>query len=153
MTAWWHDLTARERLLIAVAAVFAAVLLLTFAIIRPLNEVRTSAAQRVDAARSGYELTATAAAVSSSAKAFTPDSGIPLRQAVIASASAAGIELIRIGAESEGQIEIQAAPVSGDVLFAWLTLLQNDYGANVAFADITLGDAGLVNPQILVLDR
>ncbi|GJL90726.1 type II secretion system protein GspM [Hyphococcus sp.] len=153
MSAWWNNLSARERIMLAIAASLAGVLLVTFAILRPLADLRANADQRAKAARSGYELTATAAAVAGGTASGAEDNQTPLRQAVIATASAAGIELIRIGTETDGQLEIQAAQVSGDVFFAWLSQLQTTYGASIAFADIARGEAGLVNPQVLVLER
>ena len=153
MTNWWNNLSARERLMMVIAAGLAGVLILTFAVVQPLTNLSATADQRVQSARSGYELTATAAALSSHGALPGSSDQTPLRQAVIATAAAAGIELIRIGAETEGQVEIQAAPVNGDVFFAWLSQLQATYGANVAFADIARGDSGLVNPQVLVLER
>ena len=153
MTAWWNDLSARERVMLVTAAGLAGVLLVTFAILRPLSALSTSAAQRASSARSGYELTATAAALAGTSAPIAEDGVTPLRQAVIATAGAAGIELIRIGTEADGQLEIQAAPVGGDVFFAWLSQLYSQYGASVAFADIARGEGGLVNPQVLVLER
>lgn len=153
MTAWWNDLSARERTMLVIAAGLAGVLLVTFAVLRPLSALSASATQRAISARSGYELTASAAALAGVSAPVTADDATPLRQAIISTASAAGIELIRIGTESDGQVEIQAAPVSGDVFFAWLSQMQSAYGANVAVADIARGEAGLVNPQILVLQR
>ena len=153
MNAWWQNLSARERLLVMIAAGLVGLLLLSLAIVRPLLELRTDAENRVKAARDGYELTAAAAAVSAGGAPVAGDSQIPIRQAIIESAAAAGIELVRIGAETGGQLEIQAAPVDGDVFFAWLAKLQADYRASVAFADIVRGEAGVVNPQVLVLER
>jgi general secretion pathway protein M len=153
MTAWWNDLSARERVMLVIAAGLAGVLLVTFAILLPLSALSASAAQRANSARSGYELTATAAALAGTSAPIAEDGATPLRQAVIATAGAAGIELIRIGAETDGQLEIQAAPVGGDVFFAWLSQLYSQYGASVAFADIARAEGGLVNPQVLVLER
>ena len=150
---WWHDLSARERLLIIIAAGLGGALVLSLAIVRPLVDLRTDAARKASTARDGYELTATAAAVAGSADGAAPQSQTPLRQAVIETARSAGIELVRIGAENNSQIEIQVAPVRGDVFFQWLAQLQGRYGAKVALADIGRGDDGTVTPQVLVLER
>ncbi len=150
---WWHDLSARERILILVAGGLAGVLFLSLAIVRPLADLRADAARKASAARDGYELTAAAAAVSGGADPSSLQGNAPLRQAILETARNAGVELVRIGSENNGQIEIQAAPVSGDVFFQWLALMQNRYGARVATADIARGDDGMVTPQILVLER
>lgn len=150
---WWHDLSARERLMILIAGALAGVLFLSFAIVRPLADLRADAARKASSARDGYELTAAAAAVAGGGEASAPESRAPLRQTVLETARAAGIEIVRIGAENNGQLEIQAAPVNGDVFFAWLAQLQGRYGATVAFADIARGEDGMVTPQVLVLER
>ena len=153
MSGWWRDLSARERMLILVAGGLAAVLLVSLAVVQPLADLRADADRRAKAARDGYELTAAAAAIAGGGDQSAGDNQTPLRQAVIATAAAAGIELVRIGSESDGQVEIQLAPVSGEILFSWLSQMQSQFGATVAIADITRGEAGLVNPQMLVLER
>ena len=150
---WWHDLSARERMLILVAGGLAGLLFLSLAIVRPLADLRADAARKAASARDGYELTAAAAAVAGGGEASAPQARAPLRQAVLDTARAAGVEIVRIGAENNGQLEIQAAPVSGDVFFTWLAQLQGNYGASVAFADIARGENGMVTPQVLVLER
>ncbi len=153
MSAWWQDLSARERVLVMIAAGLAGLLLISLAVVRPLLDLRADAERRAQVARDDYELTAAAAAVAGGGAQLSGDTQTPMRQAVIATAASAGIELVRIGAETDGQLEIQAAPVSGDIFFSWLGQLQGGYGASVAFADVTRGEAGLVNPQVLVLER
>ncbi|MAW81208.1 MAG: hypothetical protein CMI63_13295 [Parvularcula sp.] len=150
---WWTDLSQRERLMILIAGALAAVLFVSLAIVRPFADLRSDAARKAAAARDGYELTAAAAAVAGVSDTTAPQDGAPLRQAVLQSARAAGIEVVRIGAESDGQLEIQAAPVNGDVFFEWLAQVQGNYGARVAFADIARGEDGMVTPQVLVLER
>lgn len=150
---WWTDLSARERLMIMIAAGLAGLLLLSLGIIRPLADFRSDAARKAASARDGYELTAAAAAVAGGGDTAAPQGGAPLRQAVLESARAAGIEIVRIGSENNGQLEIQAAPVDGDIFFNWLALMQSRYGASVAAADIARGEDGVVTPQVLVLER
>ena len=148
MTAWWYDLSQRERLLIMAAGALAAVLL-----VRPLAQWRGAAADRADAARDGYELVASAAAVGSPDAAAAPRANVPLRQSITSSAVNAQIELVRIGAVSNGQIEVQPQPVEGARLFQWLGALENQYGVKVVFADISRAEGGAVNAQVLVLER
>ncbi|MFC2953313.1 type II secretion system protein GspM [Marinicaulis aureus] len=150
---WWHDLSARERLLILIAGGLAGLLFLSLGIMRPLADLRSDAARKASSARDGYELTAAAAAVAGGSDATAPQGAAPLRQAILETARGAGVELARIGSENNGQIEIQVAAVSGDVFFEWLALLQNRYGVSIAFADIARGEDGMVTPQVLVLER
>ncbi|MEO1136183.1 MAG: type II secretion system protein GspM [Pseudomonadota bacterium] len=153
MTDWWRDLSGRERGMLLVAAALAGILVLSLGIFRPLAEWRAGAEDDARLARDGYELTAAAAAVAGGAASETVDAQAPLRQVFVSTASAAGIELVRIGSESNGQIEIQIAPVSGDVLFSWLAGLEAQHGVRIAFADIARGEEGAVNPQVLVFER
>ena len=76
-----------------------------------------------------------------------------MRDALISTAAAANFELVRIGSENNGQIEIQLAPADPDAFFAWISELQSRYGVHVAFADLSRGDSGLLNAQVLVFER
>lgn len=153
MISWWHDLSLRERVMSLVAAALAVVLLLSLGVVRPLAQWRFDAQSSVRSARDAYELTAAAAAVSTGAAPIASDARTPLRQVFVATADSAGIELVRIGSENNGQLEIQIAPLSGDVLFAWLSDIERQYSVSVAFADIARGEDGAVNPQVLVFER
>ncbi|WP_425408608.1 type II secretion system protein GspM [Hyphococcus sp.] len=152
MTGWWNDLSSRERLLVACAALLAGALLLSLVIVRPLFGWNSSADSKVRQARDAYEMTAAAAAVSGRASTPAAASNTPLRQAILSTASNAGIELVRIGSASDSRIEIQAAPADSEILFAWLSELESTYGIHVTFADMTKGDMGRVNSQILVFE-
>jgi general secretion pathway protein M len=153
MSAWWNDLSARERMLVSVAGLLAGVLLLTLLIIRPLAAWSSAADRKATQARDAYELTATAAAVAGSNSTNETAGASPLRQSVISTAGSAGIELVRIGSVSEARIEIQTAPADADLMFTWLGDLERHHGVSVVFADMTRGDAGRVNAQILVFER
>ena len=150
---WWADLSKRERLLVAVAAALFLVLFVSLFVMRPIAQWREDAADRAASARDGYELVASAAAVGAAAPASGQASATPLRQAVLSSAAAAGIELVRISNAEDGQVEVQSQPVDGARLYAWLETLEKRYGASVVFADIARGEAGAVNAQVLVLER
>ncbi len=153
MTGWWNDLSSRERMLLAVlGALMAAFLLLQFTW-APLTDWRESETIRAEQARDGFELVATAAAQGQGNAAAGPSNQVALRQALTQSAANVGIELIRVGAAVNGQIEIQPADISGDALFQWISMLQTEYGVNVAFADISRNDDGLVKAQVLVFER
>lgn len=152
MTAWWNDLSQREqRMLMALGAVAAIFVALQF-VLKPLADWRADAAQRASQARDGYEMVATAAA-QGARPSDAPQGQVPLRQALTASSAATRIDLVRIGAEENGQIEVQPEDVDGERLFQWLATLQSQYGVTVAFADIRRGDGGLVKAQVLVFER
>jgi len=153
MSAWWSDLSRREQLLIVVAGGLAGVLIVSMLVVRPLAQWRSDAARDAARARDGYELVVSAAALAGRSTATAPQNTIPLRQAITVSAAAAGIELIRIGTETDGQIETQPDLASGDQLFQWFANLEAQYGVTVAFADIQNTADGAVNAQVLVFER
>lgn len=153
MMSWWNDLSARERALVAVAGGLAALLVISLLIVRPLISWNASAERRAAQARDAYELTAAAAAVAGPASSASGTENAPLRQAIISTAGAAGVELVRIGSASDTQIEIQAAPVDAEVLFNWFAELERRYGVKVTFADMSRGEGGRVNSQVLVFER
>ena len=72
MTAWWSNLSSRERLLISVAGVLAGLLILSFFIVRPIGSWREDADRRADTARSNYELVATPPLLSAARSKTTP---------------------------------------------------------------------------------
>lgn len=150
---WWADLSKREQMLVMVAAGLFVVLFVSLFVIRPITQWREDVAQREASARDGYELVASAAAIGAAASSSEQVSQTPLRQAVLTSASAANIELVRIGSADEGQIEVQSQPVDGDSLFRWLETLEKRYGVTVVLADISRAPDGAVNAQVLVLEQ
>lgn len=153
MSGWWNTLSSRERMLLGLlGALMAAFLVLQFAW-TPLTDWRDRETIRAEQARDGLELVATAAAQGRVNIAAAPSSQVPLRQALTQSAASVGIELVRVGAAVNGQIEIQTADISGDTLFQWISMLQTEYGVTVAFADISRDDNGLVKAQVLVFER
>ncbi len=152
MTAWWNDLSPRERLLLGFAGVLAAALLASLIIIRPLIGWNAQAEREAARARDAYDLTVAAAALAGTSSS-APEEATPLRQAVISTAGAAGVELVRIASNDPTRVEIQAAPADAEALFAWLGDLQTRYGAYVTFADVTRGDEGVATGQVLVFER
>lgn len=153
MMKWWNDLSERERLLIGAAGALAAILVVSLLVIRPLAEWRSDAASRAARAQDSFELVAAAAATAGTRTEQAANAQTPLRQAVTGSAAASDIELVRIGAEVNGQIEVQPALMDGDRLFQWLGVLERDYGVSVTFADIARAEQGGVNAQVLVFER
>lgn len=150
---WWADLSKREQMLVMIAAGLFVVFFVSLFVIRPVMQWREDAVQREASARDGYELVASAAAIGADASSSAQTSRTPLRQAVLSSAAAANIELVRIGSADEGQIEVQSQPVNGDILFQWLETLEKQYGVTVVLADISRSPDGAVNAQILVLEQ
>lgn len=153
MIGWWNDLSPRERAMLLVTGALAAVLILTLSVIRPLSAWRDGAAQKARSAWDAYELTVAAASVAGEGAALVSGSGAPLRDALLRTAAAAGFEIIRVGSENNGQIELQLAPAEGEAFFAWIAELQGRHGIHVAFADMTPTESGLINAQVLVFEQ
>ena len=153
MTAWWNDLSSRERGLLALLGG----LMVTFLVLQfawtPLNEWRVNEKLRAEQSRDGFELVSTAAQQGQVNESLAAQSEMPLRQALTQSAASFGIELVRIGAAVNAQIELQPIDTSGEVLFQWISTLQSEYGVHVAFADISRNDDGSVKAQVLVFER
>lgn len=153
MSAWWSDLSPRERYLLMIAGGLLLVLAFSFLILKPLGDWQADSKNRAASARDGYELVATAAAVSQPEEQAAPRNNIPLRQAITGTAQQREIVLVRIGAETNGQIEVQPEPTNGEALFTWLEELEKTYGVSVAFADMARNEDGFVNAQVLVFER
>ncbi|MEM9495946.1 MAG: type II secretion system protein GspM [Pseudomonadota bacterium] len=154
MTDWWNNLSERERVIVGGAGAVAALVLLFQFLVVPVNGWRTDAAASAERAQQGYRLATNAASVGASAqKTPAARNDTPLRQALTQSAAAAGIDLVRLGAEVGGQIEVQPAPLSPDLLYEWIATLQSRYGVAIAFADVSRSDEGNVNVQVLVFER
>jgi general secretion pathway protein M len=153
MMKWWVDLSSRERLLIGAAGVLAAILVVSLLVIRPLADWRSDAASRAARAQDSFELVAAAASTAGARTVQAANAETPLRQAVTGSAASSDIDLVRIGAEVNGQIEVQPQTIDGDKLFQWLGVLEREYGVSIAFADIARAEQGGVNAQVLVFER
>lgn len=153
MKAWWNDLSSREQLLLTVLGAVAALFVVLQFTVRPLADWRANAARQAEQARDGFEMVAAAAAQGAASGVQAPRAQTPLRQALTQSAAAARIDLVRIGAEVNNQIEVQPEDVPGDRLFRWLANLHSQYGVTVAFADISRAENGAVKAQVLVFER
>lgn len=153
MKTWWDNLSSRERRLLIALTALIAIAGAYQLVFRPFADWSQSARGQAERARNAYDVVAAAA---SQARARSPASdyqNLALRQAVTQSADDANISLLRIGAEANGEIEVQVDTVSGEALFAWLNTLNSDFGVEVIFADISRADGGAVNAQVLVLGR
>jgi len=153
MTAWWNNLSERERWMVGVGGALFALAFAFLFVVKPVGGWRDAAQTRAADARQGYEMVANAAALGAADLTAGADDATPLRQALTQTAAASGIDLIRIGAEVDGQIEVQPAPVDSDRLFQWIAALDVRFDVGVAFADINRADDGAVNAQVLVFER
>lgn len=153
MGEWWRTLSDRERLLVGAGGLIAGLLLVFQLIFQPVNAWRTDKMASAATAQQSYALVAQAAAEGGAMESRQARAAQGMRTALTQSASSAGIELIRVGAETGGRIDVQPAPTDPAVLFNWLASLEQTYGVHVAFADISRGDDGAVNAQILSFEQ
>ncbi|MBT8473714.1 MAG: type II secretion system protein M [Marinicaulis sp.] len=153
MAEWYANLSEREKRMVSSLAVIAVAAFLFQVVLAPLNNWREDATQKEQQARDGLAMVVSAASTAPTQTAQGPRATTPLRTAITQSASAANIEILRIGAETNGQIEVQPGAVDSGVLFNWFGVLENKYGVSVAFADMSRGDAGGVNVQSVVFSR
>ncbi len=153
MMNWWNDLSRREQQMLMVLAALVGLFLVGQFGAKPVLDWRANSEQRVERARDGYSMVVAAAAKGNSAKAIPAQNQTPLRQALTQSAAAARIDLVRIGAAVNGQIEVQPEDLDGARLFQWIAALKSQYGVTVAFADIARTNEGVVKAQVLVFEQ
>lgn len=153
MKSIWNDLSDRERYVVSAGGVIFIALVFFQFLILPLLAWHADLRLRAADAQQNYELVLRAA--SSVAAKSEPGRGndMPLRLALTQTANAAGIDLVRVGAEADGQIEVQPARVDAQTLYDWLGVLRDQYGVNVAVADIAQEGDGAVRAQVLAFER
>ncbi|GAB4533816.1 MAG: hypothetical protein Kow00133_21500 [Amphiplicatus sp.] len=135
MTAWWNGLTARERALVAIGGVLAALLSLIQFVIVPIADWRAAAHREAQAAETTYRLVAEAAALGGGARA-APEEAVPIRNAVVQAARDNGVPLTFLNPRPDGDVEAQANEVDPENLYRMLAVLEARYGVEVARADI-----------------
>ena len=145
MSGWWRDLSLRERLLVAGAAILAAVLIIVqFAILPQRQEIADH--------KERYETTVRDAAFVSSTLANlapppnTPDvtvvKGAEAVSAILTeSASANGIAIARLSRGRGETVGVVLEDVGAQLMFAWLATLRREHGLGVIRASVSLNDA------------
>lgn len=122
---WWTELSARERVLVAIMGVLIAIVIVWLGIARPvesaLDNARTRQAEALDrnvAIRAKVKALQTIPARRASSAAG------PLDQTVGQSAGEEGFTLERTQAQGEGRVEIAIASARPTALFGWLAKLE-----------------------------
>ena len=156
---WLHGLSARERLLLSVAASLTALLLLWFAAVSPVLTARARAEREYRAALDLYtEVTAgarEAARLRMAAPAEQPEGagGEPLRAAAGALARDFGLEISRIQPGEAGALAFVFEIADPTDLFRWVEALETRYGAGAATATMSRNQDGrTVQANILVTE-
>ena len=145
MTAFWQNLSDRERLLLIVGGVVVSVCLFLLVVVGPVTTWRSNAMLRATTAERNYEMVRQAAAkLPTAASIDNVDSETPVRIVLSRTTNNLGFSLTSINPLPDGNVSASANNVSADQLFAWIGDLQSQFGVSVITADIAR-DAD--NPQ------
>ena len=131
MTAWWNDLSARERQLLMIGGAVVAFAVLFFLIIRPLTTYRQNAMLDYDRAVSTYRQVTIAAAAPQEG-ALDPAA---LRSVITSSAQASGIVINRISSQG-AVLDVSIAGTSPARLYGWIAGLEAQHNVHVQSAQL-----------------
>jgi general secretion pathway protein M len=133
LVGWWDGLSARERRLLAILGAVTALLAAWYGLLAPLN--RLAAEERLHHAQAAAALTEAEALSGALTRIerMRAGAGRPGAAAehVRAAAGAAGVGILREQPEPGGGASVWTEPVAAKALFAWLSLLQSEYGVEV----------------------
>lgn len=151
MIDWWNGRTPRERLLLGVLAAVAAGLAVWYGVIVPLGAwVEAAEARHARAVQTREEVARIAARVEAAGSpAARPPSGVAVRQLVEATAAAGGLELARIEAGGEGEVQVGLEGVQPQALFPWIALLQTEHGVAARHVTVLKAPAGGLTADIV----
>lgn len=120
---WWQALSAREQALIRLMLGLALIVLLLFAVVRPLaayvaqGPVRLAAAERLRAQ-------ALAASAGAGSTARAAQSSLPLDGRIRQSAQEAGFEIVQAVPAPGGSLNVTLASARSPALFNWVRALE-----------------------------
>jgi len=146
MIEFWSTRSVRERLLILLAGVLAAVLLTNLLVVRPLRAAKESSeASLAVASRTLDAVSAIRLAASAAPAPGAPSvAGVDLRSSLVDLAAERGISVSRLQSNESGAIIIQFDQVAAQSLFAWLEAAERQLGAEPAQASIFTDTGGTV---------
>lgn len=121
---WWQELSARERVLVAIMGVLLAIVVIWLGIARPVEgALETARTRQAEALDRNVSVRAKVKAL----KALPPRSATsatgPLDQAISQSAGEEGFTLERSQAQGEGRVDIAIASARPTALLAWIAKL------------------------------
>ncbi|MEZ5921728.1 MAG: type II secretion system protein GspM [Parvularculaceae bacterium] len=151
MTAFWQNLSDREKLFVVFGGAIVAVLLSVLLILRPAINWRSNMHERRAAAEDLYRLVSKASENSApGAAAAGVDLNTPLLNVLTSSAAASNVEVSYRNARADGGVDANLTAAPQD-LFAWLKILDERYGVMVASADIAREQQGGVRAQLTLV--
>lgn len=140
--AWWDGLAPRERLLIGVLGAILAVVILTYAVIKPLQAARAQAFADI---RTYETLNARLRAAGPNLKAATPQRAGPPAEVVGQSASALGFQVQANPAPAGAGVSVTAAAVPYDSAIAWIADVERTTPLRPVQVRLTRASAGRVD--------
>ena len=147
MMDYWMTRSARERLLILLAAGLVAVLLLNLFVVRPLRAAHAEAS--VSLAVASRTLDAVSAARPAGMADAGQDASAPLpaealRARLVDLAASHGLSVSRLQMDEQGSIVIQFDQAASSLLFAWLESAERQLGATPTQASVFAEASGTV---------
>jgi general secretion pathway protein M len=122
---WWSGRSERERILLGVMGALIALLLFWLLVLRPIDNAKTAALQRLDAATEAAGRVAAVADGVRQARRLAPASlSAALPVAVGQAAEGAGFTLSRLDAQGPDRVVIGISTARSPALFGWLAALQ-----------------------------
>jgi len=122
---WWSGRSGREQVLLGIMGALIGLLLFWLAIIRPIDNAKAGALQRLDVATDAAGRVAAVADGVRQARRQAPASlAAALPVAVGQAAEAAGFTLSRLDAQGPDRVVIGISTARSPALFGWLATLQ-----------------------------
>lgn len=145
LTTWWQALSNREKLLISAMLLLAIIIGLTYGILQPLKTYHKDGTRAVAAATA---IAARARILVDEAVRLEPaesarPTAVPsedVRGAIAQSSQQLGISVARLQPGSDGDVTVWLENVSAQDVYAWLKLLQSDFGVSVKEASLQARD-------------
>lgn len=135
---FWHERSARERVLLGAMLALAGTMILWFGIARPLADARAKAEARLAAASEEAGLIAARTAARRGSAPFRGGSPVEL---VRSSGTAAGFTLARVDGDGAGGVTLAIPSARAPALFAWLARLEAQ-GLRTATLDLRANSDG-----------
>jgi general secretion pathway protein M len=121
----WQARTARERWLLGVMFALAALVVLWFLVLRPLDDMLSAARERHGLAVAGLaEAREQAAAIAALERGRPAERSQPIETAVGAAAADAGFQLSALQGQGQGRVSFAIGAARPQALFGWIGALE-----------------------------
>ncbi|MEM9232628.1 MAG: type II secretion system protein M [Pseudomonadota bacterium] len=146
MTAWWFDLSSRERVMIMIGGAVLVLALFLIMIVRPLNDYRERSIAEYDRAVSTHkQVTLAAAAPQDDAL-----DAATLRSILTSTANANGIIINRISSQ-ENALDVSVAGTRTSRLYGWIAVLEEQHNVMVQDAQLRPANEGGVTARLTLV--